>query len=66
MKIDPYTCFFKKSNEDGFSEHRLINDEAAVISYIRKNESWLVDDIIYKNDPVGISKIISSDYFDLD
>lgn len=66
LKIDPYTSFFKKSNEDGFSEHRLINDEAVDISYIRKNESWIVDDIIYKNDPVGISKIISTDYFDLD
>lgn len=66
LRIDPYTSFFEKSNEDGFSEHRLINDEAVVISYIRENESWLVDDITYKEDPVGISKIISPDYFDID
>lgn len=66
LKIDPYTSFFEKSNEEGISEHRLINDEAVFISYIRENESWLVDDIIYKKDPVGISKIISPDYFDID
>lgn len=66
LKIDPYTFFFKKSNEIAYSEHRLINDEALVINYIRDNGLWVVEDIAYKKDPVGFSKIINPGYFDLD
>ncbi len=65
-KIDPFTSFFEKSKENGISEHRLINDEVVVISYIRANDSWQVDDVAVEKDPVGFSTIISPDYFNID
>lgn len=59
--VDPYTIVFEKSGKEGISEHRLINDEVAIIRYKQENGSWRVYDISFEKDPLGFSTLISTD-----
>lgn len=64
--VDPYTTVFEKSKKEGISEHRLINDEVAVIRYKQEHGSWRVYDISFEKDHLGFSTLISTDYNNLD
>ena len=66
VQVDPYTIVFENSNKEGISEHRMMDDEVAVISYKREQGTWRVYDISFEKDPLGFSTLISPDYKKLD
>ncbi|MDD2371506.1 MAG: hypothetical protein PHQ32_05840 [Firmicutes bacterium] len=63
--IDPYTKVFEKSNSEGVSEHRLINDEIVIIDYKLVDDYWQVEKVGFEKDPLGFSSLISQDYSEI-
>ncbi|MDP4094035.1 MAG: hypothetical protein Q8920_11815 [Bacillota bacterium] len=55
IKIDPYTVI---TGDEGISEHKLINNEVAVIKYLKKDNKWIVNDINYENDQSDFSAML--------
>lgn len=49
LKIDPYTNLIEKDLNTAISEHKLVNKEALVIAYVKKNDSWVVKQLTYVN-----------------
>lgn len=57
--IDTYTNIFEKDMNNAISEHKLVNNEALVIDYVKKNDSWVVNKLTYINpDPSNLINII--------
>lgn len=62
QKIDPYSQDFGASTGEAISEHRLINNEVAIIHYTKKNNKSVVNSIKYVSpDPSGFYSILFPD-----
>lgn len=62
QKIDPYSQDFGESTGEAISEHRLINNEVAIIHYTKKNNKSVVSSIKYVSpDPSGFYSILFPD-----
>lgn len=62
LKIDPYSQDFGASTGEAISEHRLVNNEVAIIYYNKKNNKSIVSSIKYVSpDPSGFYSILFPD-----
>ena len=57
-EIDPYYSLWIESEEKAISEHRMRNNEIAIIQYVKKDSKWIVNDINYGTDPSNFSTTI--------
>ncbi len=59
INIDPYAFKLETSAITAISEHKLVNNEVAIISYINRDKQWLVDKIDYVSpDPSEFTSIL--------
>lgn len=62
LKIDPYAQDFGASTGEAISEHRLINNEVAIIRYNKKNNKSIISSIKFVSpDPSGFYSILFPD-----
>ncbi|MDP4095072.1 MAG: hypothetical protein Q8920_17170 [Bacillota bacterium] len=45
-------------SEEGISEHKLINNEVAVIKYLKKDDKWVVHDINFDKDQLNFAALL--------
>lgn len=62
IKIDPYTDILEKNMNTAISEHKLVNNEALVIDYVKEKDSWIVNKLTYLNpDPSDLINTINKE-----